>query len=367
MALTAKAPAASCTARSVRVANRTAIIARVASVEKPMNWTEKYIKDVPVTLLRPGVDTEDTIRAKFEKVIRDAQDSICAAISEIDGQPFHQDAWTREDGGGGITRVLADGNVWEKAGVNVSVVYGSMPPEAYRAAAGHPPADLERAKAAGGRVPFFAAGISSVMHPRNPHCPTMHFNYRFFQTEDWNGIPGQWWFGGGTDITPIYVVEEDMKHFHGTYKAVCDRHDPEFYPKFKKWCDEYFLISHRKETRGLGGIFFDDLNDREPEKILAFAKDAVNHVVEAYTPIVKKHMNDPFTEDEKRWQQIRRGRSVQVPVHGVLQPTDVRCGVPWYCLLVLLCLPDSCIESCRVCICTPHMLAASTDAYACYM
>lgn len=119
-----------------------------------------------------------SIRARFEKVIRDAQDSICAAISEIDGKPFHQDAWTREGGGGGITRVLQDGNVWEKAGVNVSVVYGSMPPEAYRAATGTPTAQLEAAKAAGGRVPFFAAGISSVMHPRNPHAPTMHFNYR---------------------------------------------------------------------------------------------------------------------------------------------------------------------------------------------
>lgn len=310
MALTAKAPAA-CTARSVKVGSRTATVMRVAAVEKPTNWTENYIKEVPVSLLRPGVDTEDTIRAKFEKVIRDAQDSICAAISEIDGKPFHQDAWTREDGGGGITRVLADGNVWEKAGVNVSVVYGSMPPEAYRAATGTAPADLEKAKAAGGRVPFFAAGISSVMHPRNPHCPTMHFNYRFFQTEDWNGVPGQWWFGGGTDITPCYVVEEDLKHFHGTYKAVCDRHDPAYFPKFKKWCDEYFLIGHRKETRGLGGIFFDDLNDRPAEEILAFSKDAVNHVVKAYCPIVKKHMNDSFTEEQKQWQQIRRGRYVE--------------------------------------------------------
>ena len=197
----------------------------------------------PKSLLRPGKDTENSTKAKFEKVIRDAQDSICKAIEDIDGTKFRQDAWTREDGGGGITRVMQDGNIWEKAGVNVSVVYGSMPPEAYRAATGN--AEALKGKENIGRVPFFAAGISSVMHPRNPHAPTMHFNYRYFETEEWNGLPGQWWFGGGTDITPSYLYEEDMKHFHGTYKKVCDRHDPAYHAKFKKWCDDYFLIPHR--------------------------------------------------------------------------------------------------------------------------
>ncbi|GIM13030.1 hypothetical protein Vretimale_16234 [Volvox reticuliferus] len=137
------------------------------------------------------------MRAKFEKVIRDAQDSICKAIEDVDGKKFHQDAWTRADGGGGISRVLQDGNVFEKAGVNVSVVYGSMPPEAYRAATGNN--ELLKNKGDIGRVPFFAAGISSVMHPRNPHCPTMHFNYRYFETEEWNGIPGS----GGLEVALI--------------------------------------------------------------------------------------------------------------------------------------------------------------------
>lgn len=247
------------------------------------------------------------MKAGFEKVIRDAQDSIVSAIEEVDGIKFRQDAWTRPGGGGGITRVLQGGNVWEKAGVNVSVVYGTMPAEAYRAAVGHDVKGL----ASSDRVPFFAAGISSVMHPWNPHAPTMHFNYRYFETEDWNGVPAQWWFGGGTDITPSYLYPEDMKHFHGVYKGVCDRHDPAFYPKFKLWCDEYFLIKHRGERRGLGGIFFDDLNDREPEKILAFATDAVNHVVEAYVPLVTKHKDDAFTAEQKQWQQLRRGRYVE--------------------------------------------------------
>lgn len=208
----------------------------------------------------------------------------------------------------------------------------------------------------GAKVPFFAAGISSVMHPRNPHCPTMHFNYRcvtpagwvavarsirpaclpcslaatlgplsknahpdkrnllhscscrYFQTEAFGDTPGQWWFGGGMDITPCYVVPEDMRHFHGTLKAVCDRHDPEFYARFKPWCDDYFTIKHRGEMRGLGGIFFDDLNDRPRTQLLDFAKDALAAVPEAYVPIVKKHVNDPYDERQKQWQQLRRGR-----------------------------------------------------------
>jgi coproporphyrinogen III oxidase len=235
---------------------------------------------------------------KMERMLREAQLSICKAIEDIDGgAKFQEDAWVRDTGGGGMSRVLGNGNVWEKAGVNLSVVHGTMPQEALRAATER---GVNRGQDA---VPFSACGLSCVMHPRNPHCPTMHFNYRLFQTAG-----GNWWFGGGTDITPSYLVEEDMKHFHGVYKDVCDRHDPEYYPKFKKWADEYFLIKHRGERRGLGGIFFDDLNDRDPNEIFEFCKDAVNHVVAAYGPIIEKHKNDSFTEEEKRWQQLRRGR-----------------------------------------------------------
>eukprot|EP00803_Ostreobium_quekettii_P002673 evm.model.scf_998EXC.2 EVM.evm.TU.scf_998EXC.2 scf_998EXC:27963-28688(+) len=183
-----------------------------------------------------------------------------------------------------------------------------MPPEAYRVATGA----TDNGKSGGeGRVPFFAAGISSVMHPRNPFAPTMHFNYRYFETEPWGDFPAQWWFGGGTDITPSYIDAEDLAHFHGTYKRVCDAHDPEFHPRFKKWCDEYFEIKHRGERRGLGGIFFDDLNDRDPELLFDFAKDCVAHVVPAYLPLVEKHKGDAFTEAQKEWQQLRRGRYVE--------------------------------------------------------
>lgn len=174
------------------------------------------MEQAPDSLLRVGIDDPNSIRGQFERIIRDAQDSICAAIEEVDGSSFHQDAWTRPGGGGGISRVLQGGNVWEKAGVNVSVVFGTMPPEAYRAA-------TAATVATNGKkldpVPFFAAGISSVMHPHNPMAPTMHFNYRLFQTEAWNGLPGKWWFGGGCDLTPSYLFEEDVQHFHGVHKV----------------------------------------------------------------------------------------------------------------------------------------------------
>ena len=201
--------------------------------------------------------------------------------------------------------MLSGGKVFEKAGVNLSVVYGTMPQEALKAATER---GVDRAKgmAPGERVPFFACGLSSVMHPKNPFAPTMHFNYRYFETDG-----GIWWFGGGTDITPSYLDTDDMKHFHGTYKNICDKHDSEFYPRFKKWADEYFLIAHRGETRGLGGIFFDDMNDRDPEKLLAFAADGLSGVVPAYGPIVAKHKDDPFTPKQKEWQLMRRGRYVE--------------------------------------------------------
>jgi coproporphyrinogen III oxidase len=251
------------------------------------------------------IQRDGTMRVKMEQMLREAQISITKAIEDIDGgAKFREDAWERNTGGGGKSRVLANGKVWEKAGVNLSVVHGTMPQDALRAATER---GATRSNDNEKDVPFFACGLSCVMHPRSPHCPTMHFNYRYFETEDGK----HWWFGGGTDITPSYLDEDDMKHFHGTYKAVCDRHDPEYHGKFKKWADDYFLIQHRGERRGLGGIFFDDLNDRNPEEIFEFCKDAVNHVVPAYGPIIEKHKNDPYTEEQKQWQQLRRGRYVE--------------------------------------------------------
>lgn len=242
------------------------------------------------------------MRTRFEAMIRNAQNSICAEIEALDGTKFREDAWVREGGGGGISRVVQNGNVFEKAGVNVSVVYGIMPPEAVASASARG-VTRDVGFEPGEPVPFFAAGISSVMHPKNPMAPTMHFNYRYFETDR-----GLWWFGGGTDLTPAYVFEDDVRHFHGVLKDVCDRHDAEYYPRFKKWADEYFVNKHRGETRGVGGIFFDDLNAGDQEDIFKFSTDCTKNVIGAYKPLVEKRMNESFTEKQREWQQIRRGR-----------------------------------------------------------
>lgn len=273
------------------------------SSESGIGWnSHKAIDTPPPSLVKP-MDGNSGIRTKFEGMIRKAQDNICAAIEELDGgAKFQTDSWVRDSGGGGVSKVLSNGKVFEKAGIGVSVVYGSMPGEALAAATTR---GVDRAKGMrpGERVPFFACGISSVMHPRNPHAPTVHFNYRYFETDG-----GVWWFGGGTDITPSYLDRDDMKHFHGTYKAACDKTDPKYYPHFKSWADKYFVIEHRNETRGLGGIFYDDLNDKKPEELMSLANNCLDAVVPAYVPIVAKHKNDAYTEEEKRWQQLRRGR-----------------------------------------------------------
>ncbi len=271
------------------------------------SWTDhKYVTEQPSTFVRESETTGGgSMRERFEQMIRSAQDSICSQVEALDGTKFREDAWVRENGGGGISRVLANGNVFEKAGVNVSVVYGTMPPEAVAAASARG-VTRDVGFKPGEAVPFFAAGISSVMHPWNPMAPTMHFNYRYFETDR-----GLWWFGGGTDLTPSYLYEEDARHFHGTLKTTCDKHDPKFYPDFKKWCDDYFLIKHRNERRGLGGIFFDDLNDRPAEDLLAFSTDCASTVCDAYLPIVSKRKDEEFTEEQKRWQQIRRARYVE--------------------------------------------------------
>ena len=291
-------------APSVSASNTRLAMSAVADDVETKKETEV---EMPESLVRDedGPDGNYPMRRKMEQMLREAQISITESIEKIDGgAKFHEDAWLRAEGGGGRSRVLADGKVWEKAGVNLSVVYGSMAPQALAAAterSGNRPEP-----GPDGKVPFFAAGLSCVMHPRNPKCPTMHFNYRYFET---NG--GIWWFGGGQDITPAYVNEDDMKHFHGSLKEVCDKHDPEYYPKFKKWADEYFKIQHRGETRGLGGIFFDDLDDRDPDEIFEFVKDLSNNVVNAYGPIIEKHKDDEFTQKEKEWQLMRRGRYVE--------------------------------------------------------
>ena len=231
------------------------------------------------------------------------QDEICEALCLIDETNYREDIWEREEGGGGRSRVFSEGSVFEKAGVNVSVVYGTLEPEAAKAmGGGQLLADED--------LDFFATGVSLVLHPKNPMAPTVHANYRYF--ERGNGEKeGSWWFGGGADLTPSYLFEEDAIHFHSTLKQVCDRHDVANYTKFKDWCDDYFHIPHRQEARGLGGIFFDDLRSHEKQACFAFVTDCAESFLESYIPILERRKDIEYDEHHKDWQQVRRGRYVE--------------------------------------------------------
>ncbi|KIV99972.1 hypothetical protein, variant [Verruconis gallopava] len=256
-----------------------------------------------------GITESSAMRLRMEALIKEKQKEIIKEIERIDGKKFQVDTWDRPSGGGGISCVLQEGNVFEKAGVNTSVVYGKLPrPAILRMRADHKAIDPDVES-----LDFFAAGLSVVMHPRNPMAPTVHFNYRYFETANPDGTSNAWWFGGGCDLTPSYVFDEDAIHFHKTIKDVCDKHDKAYYPRFKKWCDEYFYNKHRAEARGIGGIFFDDLDATEKgqEQLFAFVKDCLNAFLPQYVPIIERRKDMPFTEKEKQWQQLRRGRYVE--------------------------------------------------------
>ncbi|XP_077439447.1 oxygen-dependent coproporphyrinogen-III oxidase, mitochondrial [Vanacampus margaritifer] len=243
---------------------------------------------------------------RMEMLIMETQAEFCKALEAVDGGTFKVDRWERKEGGGGISCVMQDTEVFEKAGVNVSVVFGNLTEEAAKQMRSRG----KVLKGKDGKLPFCAMGVSSVIHPKNPHIPTVHFNYRYFEIEEEDGSK-QWWFGGGTDLTPIYVNKEDAFHFHNTLKEACDKHHSQYYPDFKKWCDRYFYVRHRGETRGIGGIFFDDLDGPSQEEAFGFVKSCARTVVPCYLPIVHKRLREPFTDQEKDWQQVRRGRYVE--------------------------------------------------------
>ena len=243
------------------------------------------------------------MRQSMIDMVHQIQDEICEALRTIDGVEFRQDEWTREEGGGGRSRVFSGGKVFEKAGVNVSVVHGTLSPQAAQSmGGGH---ELQ-----GKDLDFFATGISLVLHPHNPMAPTVHANYRYFERGE-GQKDGSWWFGGGADLTPSYLFEEDAEHFHRIHKKVCDLHEVANYSAFKKWCDEYFHIKHRGERRGLGGIFFDDLNGASKNECFEFVRDCAQSFLPSYLPILERRKNLPFTEKQKQWQQLRRGRYVE--------------------------------------------------------
>ncbi|MBU1620898.1 MAG: oxygen-dependent coproporphyrinogen oxidase [Gammaproteobacteria bacterium] len=228
------------------------------------------------------------------------QDSICVELAAADGAAdFAEESWDRAEGGGGRSRVLTHGAVFEQAGVNFSHVFGDKMPAS---------ATAHRPELAGRK--FEAMGVSLVIHPLNPHIPTSHANVRFFIAEKEGEAP-VWWFGGGFDLTPFYPVEADVVFWHQVAKDCCDRFDTAYYPKYKKWCDEYFYLKHRNETRGVGGLFFDDLNEPGFEQSFAFMAAVGEAFTKAYLPIVERNKNKTYTEAERQFQLYRRGRYVE--------------------------------------------------------
>jgi coproporphyrinogen III oxidase len=239
--------------------------------------------------------SNNSLRDRTSSFFAGLQDQICSEIERLDGSvSFSEDLWRREGGGGGRTRVLQEGAVFEKAGVNFSEVHGVFPD----AFANRLPV--------GDGLAFFATGVSLVLHPLNPYVPTVHANFRYLE----RGSGG--WFGGGSDLTPYYPFREDVIHFHRALKQACDKAEPSYYPRFKKWCDEYFFIKHRDESRGVGGIFFDYLTGEDQphglESIFDFVRLVGESFLPAYVPIVERRRDHPYTERHREFQLIRRGR-----------------------------------------------------------
>lgn len=242
------------------------------------------------------------MKDKFFNYIHELQDAITSKLEAIDGKAmFQEDIWKRPEGGGGRTRVIENGNVFEKGGVNISGVHGKLP-ESMQNYFGVKDAN------------FFACGLSLVLHPKNPMVPTVHANWRYFEMFNNAGQIVDQWFGGGQDLTPYYLFDEDATHFHRVCKSACDKHQSDFYPKYKARCDEYFYNSHRKEARGIGGLFFDYCKKTEAMSMqnwYDFVTEISDSFLDAYIPIVKKRKDLTYTEKQRNWQEIRRGRYVE--------------------------------------------------------
>ena len=242
------------------------------------------------------------MKDQFYKYIENLQDTITSKIEAVDGlAKFEEDIWQRPEGGGGRTRVIENGGVFEKGGVNISAVHGELP-EVLR----------NQFKVKEGN--FFACGLSLVLHPTNPFVPTVHANWRYFEMYDATGNIVTQWFGGGQDLTPYYLFDDDATHFHSVCKSACDKHHSEFYPKFKKTCDAYFWNSHRNEARGIGGLFFDYLKETEEFSIedrFNFVTEIGDSFLESYVSITENRKDIPFKKAHKDWQEVRRGRYVE--------------------------------------------------------
>jgi coproporphyrinogen III oxidase len=271
-------------------------------------------------LLETSQQKQHDLHGKIKEVFRQMFDNTCQAIEQLDGKTFTDQSWVRENGqwvsgeSDGVSvyvdRALNQGNVFEKIGVNYVAIKGELPPGmTFQNSGALATADADSQVSDQG-TPYFATGTSFVIHPCNPMAPIAHCNYRYFQMGH-STEPDYWWFGGGADLTPAYLFEDDAVHFHKVHKDICDKYDPTYYPKFKEWCDKYFYIPHRGESRGVGGIFFDQLNNRPIEEHLEFVTDCTKAFATAYLPIVERCKEMDFTEANKQWQRIVRGRYVE--------------------------------------------------------
>jgi coproporphyrinogen III oxidase len=244
--------------------------------------------------------SKEEISVKFQEL----QKSICAALEKADGKSrFNYEKWEHLHGGGGITSIIQQGAIIEKGGVNYSGVSGNVPKFLVSEE------EHSITKGATSENTFYATGVSIVIHPDNPWVPIIHMNVRYFEMN--NGV---WWFGGGIDLTPHYIIDEDVKFFHQSLKTVCDKYSLDFYPKYKKWADDYFFINHRNETRGVGGIFFDRLtenNELDKMQLLNFILDLGYSFAPTYTELIKRNAEKRFTAENKNWQLLRRGRYVE--------------------------------------------------------
>ena len=244
-------------------------------------------------------DTSAVDAPAVKRYLSGLQDRITAAVENVDSVKFRRDAWDRPEGGGGESRVLSDGAAFERAGVSIAHVFGGKMPSA---------ASNLRPEIAG--APFEAMGLSLVFHPRNPHAPTTHCNVRFLEARPNDG-PAVWWFGGGFDLTPYYPYDEDVRHWHRTARDACQAFGSGVYEKYKAWCDRYFFLPHRNETRGVGGLFFDDLNDGGFERSFAFLRSVGDHFLPAFMPIMERRKDQPYGARERQFQLYRRGRYVE--------------------------------------------------------
>lgn len=272
-------------------------------------------------VLEKSVTQQPIMRGVVDKIFKQMFEKTCQALEAVDGKELLEQSWNRDKNGIWtvgessedaiyIDRALHNGNVFEKVGVNYVAIEGELPPgTSFQQSGAVATAVADRITSDKGSR-FFATGSSFVIHPHNPMVPTAHVNYRYFQINNDNQ-PVYWWFGGGADLTPSYFFEEDAVHFHKVHKEVCDKHDYSYYPRFKKWCDEYFHIPHRGESRGIGGIFFDHLNQGNPQELLSLVTSCAEAFLPAYMPIVERRKDMTFTEENKYWQRLVRGRYVE--------------------------------------------------------